>query len=1713
MNGKQNKVIGPVSTGGAGTFFEQHVDAYFLSLLLVRAMPPVLKDCQLNEVHIQTKRLHWQTDDLVAVGITSAGEARKLACQIKMSFTVSSKDPECRATIAGMWHDFQEPTHFSRGKDAFAIITLHGTDNLLKRLRSLLDCARASQNESDFAERSATGGYLHNVSRRYARELRQIVDDSDTPKPTDRSFWQFLCTLHVLSLDLDTATAKDETYMKTLLAQFMSKDDGLQSVGVAWNELLQIASDAMSAGKSLTREDLPASLRTHYPADEVSALSTIGALQEHSAVVLAGTEDRIGAEVTLGRDELVARMLMLLEEKRAIVITGPSGYGKSVLGRKILDVLHDDHLAFAFRAEEFALPHLDEVLQKAHVGLGATRLFTLLGGQARKIVLIDSVERLLEASVRDAFSDFVKLVALDDSWRIVFTCRDYSVNLVCSSLLARAGLPHEVVDVPPLNDAELDEVVLSLPQLERPLRNPSLRALLRNPYVLDMAARMKWSSPESLPNDERSFRRQFWQEIIRCDQHDADGMPARRDAAFKRIALDRARTLKPYVTPDNLDEEAIARLRQDGLVASPSDCTTSFAPSHDVLEDWAILEWIHGQFASNEGDPDAILEVIESYPALRRGYRSWLGETLECDPSTADAFVLTIVGDSSLPAYFRDDTIVSLLLSSSADAFLQRHRPELLRDDAWLLFRAIHLLRLACVSPLRERPSEHDSLSLYFVPIGRAWRGILRLVEENLAALVPDKIGTVLGLLEDWAKGGTWWTPTPAGYREAAKIAFNLLPYLEDYAFEGFQKRTLRVIAQFPSGDETSFRDLLRRTSTGDRTDVMAKGFANMLLTGTAGTFACRYFPDAMIRLSLERLCFASEDDVRLSRSDSFNELEPAFGFKPQGLSDFFPASAWRGPFRPLLRFHPAKGIDFIIRLCNHSIAWYAEGRSGDTRLEPAYKIRLDIPGRDHVIQWANPRLWCLYRGTSVGPDLLKTALMALEAWLLERCGDADSQMEDLLLRLLAESNNVAITAVVASVSNAYPLEAGQAATTVLSCREFFSLDLERKVAESQAPSGISTYFPAVNVENSLYDQERKQADLMPHRGHDLETLAMKLQSGERRDEVWRVLDDFGANLPPVSDQSDEDLLWRLALHRMDLRSYDTEHVPQARDDEDRHASSGQMDGSDVPEESLGHLMRQRPVDQDIQAMLDRETPRWETVQIDTALFNWGVAAWRREDSDAHDPETWSARLKEDQERHGVGDARAGYTLGGPGYIAAVCVRDHWDEMGQSDKEWCVNVLVDAIEHEYDSDESILYPASSSLNPSCAAAFILPAILDLGHEEEFNGRIPVTIIKAIMHHHKEVVASAAAGVGSHLCSSHVHFAIQCAGALALKARLRCELDRRQESLSFEDRLEDRRDLRLETRKIVLEVRAAVLERRFSAVDELVGIDLSRWPGQVAIDPILAILAECGHEDVCTQVHTAAADAIVREWQADHRTRNRFRERNHEFEHQVMERVASFLLRQSPTDAVAMGGTLLDSVERDPGELAYFVRKLIIAEDKSEIQTAFWPLWEALAKRVKVAKWLDALDRRYSIGEDLVHVMFLGVPWREGVHHWERLDGFAYRLDNLFQSLPPCVCVLEAYCKFLNSIGRRSLPNAFVHIAERLSAGKPPEMLSRENTVFALETLLQEFVYGHPHLVKKNAGVRSAVLVILNELVEIGSSAAFRLRDDFVTPSPVITSKR
>ncbi len=915
-----HKVSSPVATGGAGTFFEQHVNAYWLAQLLVRAIPPILHDCAVVEVHFQTEHLDWNTDDFLVVGENGSGNRRRLAGQVKRTFTVSATDDECKKATWDFWRDFKNDQPFSPVADRFALVTLRGTNTLLEHFSGLLDCSRAARDGTEFEHRLATPGFLSTKAVHYCDEIRTIISEKEGRSISAAEVWPFLRVLHVLSLDLNTATRQTEATIKTLLAHTTGEQDAVGAAESSWNALLREVGEGMPEARSLRRNDLPEALRQRHSPCGQAEQRAIRALNDHSALILGGIHSTIGDELHLSRGYLVQEVIQEIESTQVILVSGTAGSGKSGIAKDAIDILAADHFAFSFRAEEFAHPHFDETLQRNQIPASAAMLAAVLASQARKVMLVESVERLLEASTRDAFTDLLTLLARDKSWRVVLTCRDYSTDLVRACFLESARVGHSVVTVPPLDDGELEEVAAVHPVLARLLANAALRQLLRNPYVLDKALQIPWSEEHPLPQTEREFRALFWREIVRVDNYTASGLPRRREEAFVQIALRRARALSMYAACDNLETDVINLLRHDSLIVSSEQNSVLVAPAHDVLEDWAILQWIDEQSAIHSGSVTELSTAIGTHPAVRRTYRKWVSELVEQDPGTADGLFHAVVTAGGLPAQFRDDTLVSLLRSPASAGFLERHSTDLFANNKQLIRRVIHLLRVACVTTPIWLKAAATHTSIFKLPDWSAWSCVLRLVRGNLRLFAADDRPLLLAFIEDWARGVYWHDPYPEGADSVAAIAYYLLPGFDGSRTTDQRKRTLQVIAKIPNSDRERFASLLEERHDDQKLSRAAKDFRQIIFEGLEGMPAARDMLEHFLSAAKNyMLCSEADLTPRWAYGNSL-KLETLFGIKQGRSRHSIPASAYRGPFLPLLGYHQREGLDFIIAVFNHSV-------------------------------------------------------------------------------------------------------------------------------------------------------------------------------------------------------------------------------------------------------------------------------------------------------------------------------------------------------------------------------------------------------------------------------------------------------------------------------------------------------------------------------------------------------------------------------------------------------------------------------------------------------------------------------------------------------------------------------------------------------------------------------------------------------------------------
>jgi len=727
---------------------------------------------------------------------------------------------------------------------------------------------------------------------------------------------------------------------------------------------------------------------------------------------------------------------------------------------------------------------------------------------------------------------------------------------------------------------------------------------------------------------------------------------------------------------------------------------------------------------------------------------------------------------------------------------------------------------------------------------------------------------------------------------------------------------------------------------------------------------------------------------------------------------------------------------------------------------------------------------------------------MALEKCLFSVAVEASENLDALLLHLLKQSESAAITAVIASVSTAYPHDCCETLLTLLGSKWCIQMDLHRRVNEMQAPSKYSGLLPHLNSNNKIYEDERKESDELPHRQRDLEAAIANFQLGSNATRVHEILDQHRAAMNPTEDHNSDDHAWRMAIHRMDVRGYVVEKIEtRAEDSADTNKDVQSCKGQKVVTFGL------KNVEPDLEPLIKQGKDQAQTMDAMAKIFMWAVNTFNHEANDSQKKCDWRQFLEQIRglSKQDISQAQYNIWRGVPGYIAVVCVRDHWAEMLSDMQCWCVDVICSEIERDcdhWDHLERVQRGATEGNRPS---AWILPLLLGKPLDEAREDRVRQALVLSLSHAVNEVRIYVSAGIGENLWAIDSDLALRCVNAFAEQAsRVHNTLDN-DKSTPF-DRIRDVDEVEAEA--------AAIVRNKFWEGDGISlrayqEMDIDSWFGIEANARCLRILCEVPKTSVAIAAFERLAHSLVGWWDEDVHTlggRNQERrQRNTNWDDELSQMFQTFLIQIDTPDAVRLLGPVVKAIDRHPDKVYWVLLGLIGAEDQVSNTQHFWVLWQLIADRVLQATWLPRINNHHAQGEELISALLLGSRWKPEVRTWRSLEGYSDRVGLLFDKLPASSRVLDGFVSFLNSVGTPSLPDAFIRLSNRLKDGNPAQMLKNGNTVFILENLLQRHVYGKPLELKQKRDLREAVLYLLDMLVENGSSAAFKMRDDFVTP--------
>jgi hypothetical protein len=827
------EVSNPFSTGAGGANFEGKVQGAFIASMIVGGPCPCLPFGIIESLRLQSKQAGYDTDDALVTVTTVAGTRHRLLCQIKHGVVFTKSDEAFSQTLLAAWNDFNTPARFVLDHDAIAIATGPQSAKVINHVRPVLEWARHSDNAAEFFSKVDTENFSSDPKREFINAVRSILSTSGSPPGNDMALWQFLCALHILSYDFDVQHGQNETMVLTMLATAKAPDCPGPPGGL-WAQILDMTRGFNQNAGTITRQTLESALtpalKQAFPASpRILQSSSLDRLKEHTEYTLERISAELVAGLTLERRPVIDQAIDLLERSQVLVITGDAGDGKSVVAKLAVKQVADTGTpAFCFRVEEFDEPHIHQALSRMGVQDNLSTLSARFALLPRKVLFVDSVERLFELQSRDAFAQLLAAIGNDPTWRVILACRIQAIDLLVNHLLAPTNLSVATLKIPRLEDSELQWVAQRAPQIKPYLADPRLVEILRTPLYLRIACNASGDLLKKQTGLAASFdiAQVFWREAVEKPSEQRDGLPLRRGNVFVEIAVRRAKSMQAFVAVHDQDLEVVQKLESDGLIAR--DEHGFYAPSQDLLEDWALRSHVARCFHQANGDWARFFENTGAEPALRRAFRIWLTYAIAKPDSARIAdFVVDVSRNASIPQHWRDEVLVGVLLSDSADILIERIGPALLTNNKELLIRAIHLLRTACKGPNEmflkllgnAGRRVYPFLAVTFTkPRGRGWEGLIRFIGRNSNSFNIQEASLLHGLLSDWTVALDLDVALPPEATDCAKLALRYFHLLteENVLGHDLAGKYLEVLLKVPQALPDEINTLYSRATVKD---------------------------------------------------------------------------------------------------------------------------------------------------------------------------------------------------------------------------------------------------------------------------------------------------------------------------------------------------------------------------------------------------------------------------------------------------------------------------------------------------------------------------------------------------------------------------------------------------------------------------------------------------------------------------------------------------------------------------------------------------------------------------------------------------------------------------------------------------------------------------------------------------------------------------------
>ncbi|HUD06245.1 MAG TPA: AVAST type 4 anti-phage nuclease Avs4 [Candidatus Saccharimonadales bacterium] len=1430
---------------------------------------------------------------------------------------------------------------------------------------------------------------------------------------------------------------------------------------------------------------------------ERSTFDLIAELNQHTESILGSIRSTItfNGELKIDRSDKSAELTKAIEGALPIVMSGDGGVGKTAVIKDLYDQSREEVPIFVFKASEFNNLTNVNNLFKPYGDFNASDFATAYSDAKIKCIVIDSAEKLSDIDDKDVFREFLRLV-IDNNWQIIFTTRRSYMDDLKIMLIDSYNLGFQSIDIRELTIEELESLAkkhsFNLPSNDR------MVDLIRNPFYLNEYLKNYGTFAQDVTYTD--FKKLLWNKHIADTSIKKSSMHIRREDSFIELAKRRADQGSFSVDATGIDDEALGKLLSNEVIGYDENARQYFI-THDIYEEWALDKVIETAFHRNKGGEtsDFFNQLGESLP-VRRAFRNWLSNKLVAEKDEVRNLIENSIANKDITSFWRDEVLVSVLLSEDAKSFFDLVEKDLLADDGKLLVRITFLLRIACktideemlqrLGIKRYRP---DNLlqTMFTAPRGSGWQYLIQFIDDRKESLGLKNWAAILAMLADWNSKHQSGETT----KHASQIALFYYNSINNNGGLGYRSRDLeskliRVILTGSSEIKTelsSIVDQITNDKSFNHRSIYYSLAEAMLSSLMVSANVARAIPEKIIELAQYLWMLPPPDGS--DRFDGMHDIEQYFGISAHH-QDYYPSSALQTPITTLLQVAQQKTIDFIIDFTNKATKAYENSELSQNETE---SIHIHISKEKTVTQVVSYRLWEIYRGTHVAPSVLESVHMALEKWLLEYAKTAPQEdVENLCIYLLERSKSASITAVVVSVVISQPFKLFEIAAILFRTKELFFYDKGRLVKDQTHKSGLEMLrdnFPQKDFMVQIHQDERIKACDDPHRKNELENVAVyyqffqpndqaKKESEAMQNEIWEILDEHYKALPDPKNETEQDKVWRLHLARMDRRKM--------------HPTTEKKDGQTL-------ISFNPELDRDLKDFSEAALKKNNESQKYLPLKLWASYRWKKEPDkyktyDQYENDICLAisetkeiieKFKSDDENAQIFDSST------PAYVCSVLVRDFADKLTPEDKLWCRDVIFDFASRLIEDDYG--YQVSDGTEPAINA---LPFLSGISKEDD--GKIANYLLVTLFNRSP---ASSGQSLSSFALVTILHnlWKIDPKSANSLFLGF-ISLQPKYELLRGKIREEN---IKKKIYQVTEEEVLKALDDQYAKEIELVQTNKINYADIAeelndmdihALETAFELLPYGTKDEEHKKFLAIALPRLAKRVFDDD---ERFNDGNN-----LIEKLVHFILT-SPKEDIAIYLAPFIQEFSESGDAADLLGAFLSAADKLDRYEEFWTVWNLLyAPVVAISK--QPYGR--SSGKQVIRNYLLAWQyWKESAREWyilkDREKAFYKRASNEMGSP---VTVLYSLAKVLYDIGSSFAEDGIVWVNDLLENNTSLYTEDLEvNTVYHLEHVLRRYVSVNRQKIKSTPALKKRVIKTLDFLIEKTSIAAYIMREDIL----------